>query len=358
MAEQSPLTPVVHIVRRFSQRGGMERYVWRLVHGLVARGFRIIVICEDHDTSLHPGIQVIQVEAASSKKRWQQLQHFRHCVDQTLRSHHSFAQAIVHSHERSVSHQVTTFHGPLILSSWSDRLAVYWSRRLKAWSDMERNEVLGEHVHTVLPVSQLSKNQLTAQYPGLSTKRSFIAWPGVDPIDPAEPRASNPGFEEPQQFVFVGKEWRRKGLKLAYRIVACYRKFYQETASLHIYGPDPGELPRCMTSETWVHCHGWQPNVPFDQYHALIHPAKQEPFGMIIAEARRVGLPVLCSDRVGAVGLEFHGVTVCALSDASTHWAGQLQTLVASESAYYSEVKWTWEDLVALHQETVYPRCV
>ena len=348
------LRPVVHIVRRLGRSGGMERYVWELIHGLTEAGLQVAVICEVLETTPDPAIQVYQVQVGQRPKRWQQMLSFRHQVSELLASDPIFADAIIHSHERSLRHHVTTFHGPLILSSMVDRIFAGISRRLQAWREMECTEVMSAGVGYVLPVSKWSKKQLRQRYPERDSSQFIVAWPGVHGF--VAERSYTPGKDtgRTHRFVFVGKEWRRKGLKRASQIVHTYREMFQVDASLDIYGTQSSDLPISIRKCPWVFIHGWKASVPYEQYDALIHPARQEPFGMIVAEARQVGLPVLCSDQVGAIGLEFEGVVNCPLAKSARHWATELWHLRHSERARQPEVKWTWRDLVDLHINSVY----
>ena len=57
-----------------------------------------------------------------------------------------------------------------------------------------------------------------------------------------------------------------------------------------------------------MHAVGWLKQIDYADYSALIHPAKAELFGMVVTEAWRVGLPVICSDQTGAGEIESVGV--------------------------------------------------
>jgi len=344
--------PVIHIVKRFGRVGGMEGYVWHLVHGLVECGLQVSVVCEQVCECPDDRIQIIEVEASPKKPRWRSMQTFRARVDQKIRNVFSGQSVLIHSHERSLCHQVTTFHGPPIEPSkflgWLSR----FNKRLIVWRQMERDELLASNVQMVLPVSSLIKTQLVNRYPEVRNKMMVLAWPGAHrcelDLNVMEPRGLGHS-----RFLFVGKEWKRKGLLRAIDIVEKYRKTYPQ-ASLDVYGVDLSAVPKALNGLPWVGFKGWSTRIPWTQYDVLVHPARIEPFGMVVAEARAHGVAALISDRVGAADLSFNCVGIVALDAPLQDWVDELFSLAAIANRL-SDVKWTWDDLVDLHCQTIYP---
>ncbi|MGB0957561.1 MAG: glycosyltransferase, partial [Litorivicinus sp.] len=106
---------VVHVVKRFGPVGGMERYVWELVHALASQGVTVKVICEKlyRQPEDNDRIEVIELGETRPKPRWISMLRFSRRVTKACQ-HHGFSRDngwIVHSHERTAVHQVTTFHG-------------------------------------------------------------------------------------------------------------------------------------------------------------------------------------------------------------------------------------------------------
>ena len=163
--------PVIHIVRRFGRVGGMESYVWHLVHGLVDQDIQVTVICEQVCESPEASIRIVKVETSSARPRWKSMMTFRALVDQKIRDMFRGQTLLIHSHERSVCHQVTTFHGPPIEPprgfGWLSR----FNKRFTAWQQMELKELLGPNVQVILPVSSQVQQQLTKHFYGPGTKR-------------------------------------------------------------------------------------------------------------------------------------------------------------------------------------------
>jgi len=344
---------VIHIVKRFGRVGGMETYVWHLVHGLVTRGIRVAVVCEQVCESPGDGIDIVKVEVSAERPRWKSMMTFRTRVDKKIREMFFGQSVLIHSHERSLSHQVTTFHGPPIdpprYSSW---LSLF-NKRFIAWQQFEREELLGPSVQMVLPVSSRIKKQLTDRYPEIVDKAVVLAWPGV------ENNELNSSFYKPicldkTKFIFVGKEWRRKGLDIAIRVVAEFRRSHPG-ATLTVFGVEASGLPRSILGFDWVSYRSWTPSIPWSDYDLLLHPARKEPFGMVVAEARSNGLPVIMSSQVGAADLEFSNTKILDLSDPIRCWSEAAREL-ASLPDSKPETKWAWNDLVTKHTQIIYPQ--
>ena len=347
------LCPVIHIVRRFGRVGGMESYVWHLVHGLADRGIEITVVCEKVCEAPVAGIRILEVEASPERPRWKSMMTFRARVDQKIRVAFRGQAVIVHSHERSLRHQVTTFHGPPIEPpkgfAWLSR----FNKRVAAWQQMERDELLGPSVQMILPVSSQVRGQLTSRYPEIIDKKIDLAWPGVHPWDLDSSVSTRPDSDH-VRFVFVGKEWKRKGLDIAVRVVEEFRKTHS-TATLSVFGADPTALPRSMRARNWISFQGWSSEIPWSDFGVLLHPARKEPFGMVVAEARSHGIPVIMSSQVGAVDLECSGTKILDVSAPVAEWCQAAEKVIATNTRE-PEIKWSWTDLVEKHIEMIYPQ--
>jgi UDP-glucose:(heptosyl)LPS alpha-1,3-glucosyltransferase len=100
---------------------------------------------------------------------------------------------------------------------------------------------------------------------------------------------------------FVGREWQRKGLPLAVDIVGELRR---TRPNLRMWVVGPGEEEVTPLFRDWTDSYrllGWRTdNAHFEQIDVLLHPAKAEPYGMVISEAMAARVPVVVSDRCGA----------------------------------------------------------
>ena len=287
----------VHIVRKYGPFGGMERYVWELTHALRALGEPVSVICEEQLQVSHPDIQVIQTGAVAEKPRWISMLRFSSRLPKAL-SQIPNGDRIIHSHERSSIHQVTSFHGPSILSRrrrWSD----WFSARLRVWEYLERREVEASQVRAILPNSDRVATQLAELYPAARHRLSKPAYPGVGAeFFPAD------GRPDKKIIGFIGREWRRKGLAFAARVVGSMRE-KDPDIRFKVAGCHPEEVKSLF--EDWqdgVELLGWcDPAEFYRQIDLLILPSANEPFGMVVAEANASNVPVLISDECGIASL-------------------------------------------------------
>lgn len=340
---------IVHIVRRFCRDGGMENYVWCLVHSLADLGISISVICESFEPPVSNLISVICVEQSCERQRWRQMFSFRSKVERVCREQFNQAQVIIHSHERSSMHQITTFHGEPYIDSYPLRFLGMLSGRSRGWKKLETEELTSSNVEWVLPVSTLLMKKLLKVHPTLINKKILITPPAVDEIENLPRENLLLGCS----CVFVGREWKRKGLDLAIRYLAAAR-YYQPDITLDIYGPKENEIPKEIRSLDWVRLMGWCENIPWAKYDLLVHPARREPFGMVVVEARRAGLPVFLSDQVGALDFPFDDLYEIRISDKDSHNVEKLLAALALKKSS-RQVFWTWHELATLLVSKVYP---
>jgi len=332
----------------------MEGYVWELTHALVKLGLKVGVICEQVYGSPSPEIQIYKIEVEKSLRRWKAMMAFRNKANSLIKTQFVNRQIVVHSHERSLAHHITTFHGPPMevkMNWW--RLSAL-SPRIKAWIMMEKAEILGPQVQLVLPVSNLIKEKLISLYPELKPENLITAYPGVH-----ESTHEQKKFIRTQRIgvhlVFVGKEWKRKGLEFAVRVAQNYSELFGY-CTLDVYGPDPSEVPiyiRCIPNVT---INGWSDEIAWTKFDALIHPAVREPFGMVVPEARSLGIPVLTTNLVGSTELNYDGVAVLEPTESPQTWAETLHELISYQSNNIPEIKWTWNNLALKHIDEIYPR--
>ena len=289
-----------HIVRRYGLVGGMENYVIELTHALAKQNQDVTVLCETYETHLeHPLIKVIVLGNPIKKPRWLAQWSFSREVSKYVNSN-NLKNTVIHSHERSSNHQVTTFHGPPFLDR-KKRFMDFLSPRIWMWTHLEKTELLGPQVKAVLPNSTLIAKQLETYYPSIKDKIREPAYPGVSDIYSNINKANN-GLT----IGFIGREWKRKGLDFACDIV---RALQSEIPKLHflIAGVDADEVKHLFiqfpkNSYTLV---GWldRPEDFLEKIDLLLHPARAEPFGMAILEANAAKIPVIISEHCGIASL-------------------------------------------------------
>ncbi len=340
----------VHIVRRYGSVGGMEQYVLQLTQALAHKKQRVMVLCEaSHLTSeqsqaLPQSLHIVELGNRYRKPRWLAQWGFSCRVSQYL-DRYPQPDAVIHSHERTAVHHVTTFHGPPFMNR-KKRVLDFLSPRIHMWSFLERRELLGSQVKAILPNSVMIGEQLAHFYPTARESIREPAYPGVDPhigLNPQSDRRCVVGF--------LGKEWKRKGLEQACRIVEAMR---QQQPDIHflVAGCEPQaveSLFKAWPQEAYTLL-GWVKTEAFlSRINLLLHPAKAEPFGMVIAESNAAGIPVAISDQCGIAHLidASHGV-VCSLDVDDQQWAESALALLDSKFQV-SSLNLSWLALADQH---------
>ncbi len=332
--------PVLHIVRRYGPSGGMERYVWELTRELAAAGHDVSVLCETRCADTQPeNINVHELGKKISRPRWLGHLHFSRCVHGWLQNH-AEPDAIIHSHERTSGHQVTTFHSPPFArigdAPWWKQLSL----RAQANLWLEKREVCAPQVRAVVPNSAMTASLLNHYYPCIGRRMAKPAPPGVAP-GPERPHRDIPA--DGGIIGFIGQEWKRKGLDIAVAIAAeLHRK--RPKLELWVAGPEPEEIRHLFAG--WTEGFRLLGRVDsskvYPQLDLLLHPARQEPYGMAIAEAMAARVPVVVSDRCGIApeispgqGRIVHLTdTVSGWGAACSHWLTAIGPLPGYERSW------------------------
>lgn len=320
---------LLHVVRRYGPVGGMERYVWELTRELAMLGHHVEVVCERCHAEKPEGIAVHEMGEIAPRPRWLALLRFGRRVARWL-ADNPRPGWLIHSHERLDVHHVTTFHGPPFATvrdmPWWRKLSL----RVAMQFYLERREL--ETAQRIVPNSAFIHKQLAHYYPEYAHKLTEPVVPGVAAMPPREWRRAPAGGGI---IGFVGKEWKRKGLPLAVEVAARLRR-ERPGLELWVVGPQPGEVQHLFADwQGGYRLLGWRNDAAhLSQMDVLLHPAKAEPYGMVIAEAMAAQVPVVVSDVCGAAAHVNAGRgEVVPLSAPAQQWlaavAGQLDRSVA-----------------------------
>ncbi|MDD2774377.1 MAG: glycosyltransferase family 4 protein [Gallionella sp.] len=337
---------IIQVVRRYGPVGGMERYVWELTHELRNLGHEVIVICEVCRAEKPQGIAVYETGEMVYRPRWLYYWRFGRRVAKWLRAHPQ-GDCLIHSHERANMHQVTTFHGPPFATVHDKPWWKMLSLRVVMQLYMERREL--RVAQRIVPNSEIIARQLAHYYPEYTRKLTAPIVPGVAAnVMPRLPKTI------PQQggiIGFVGKEWQRKGLPLAVEIVAQLRRERPEL-EFWVVGADEAEIKHLFADwDGGYKLLGWRKDAAhFQSIDVLLHPAKAEPYGMVISEAMATGIPVVISDQCGAAAQVSTDIgAVLPLAAPITSWIAALQQQLNRSESVQPFVR-SWQDMAREYQ--------
>jgi UDP-glucose:(heptosyl)LPS alpha-1,3-glucosyltransferase len=284
---------LIHVVRRYGPVGGMERYVWEVTLNLRDLGHEVLVLCEECLAVKPEGITVVELGKCRPRPRWSALLCFSKNVTRWLDEHPQLG-SLIHSNERLAHHDVTTFHGPpfatIFEKPWWKRVSLRVAMQLF----LERREL--REAHYIVPNSDLISAQLAHYYPEHKHKLTPPVVPGVTS---GATRADHAVPVDGGVVGFVGKEWQRKGLPFAVDIVKRLRH-NRPNLKFRVVGPAVADIQHLFDAPGHDQLLGWSTASHYTEFDVLLHPAKAEPYGMVISEAMAACVPVVISDLCGA----------------------------------------------------------
>lgn len=340
---------LIHVVRRYGPVGGMERYAWELTRQLQQLGYPVTVICERCHVEKPVGIRVIELGEVAMRPRWLASLRFDRRVAAWLATN-PHADSIIHSHERISSHHVTTFHGPPFATVFEKPWWRLISLRVVMQLYLERREL--SIAQYIVPNSQFIKQQLTLYYPEITHKLTEPIVPGVVTGELREPRSVP---LDGGVIGFVGKEWQRKGLQLAVAAVKQLRST-RPNLQLYVIGPAVADVQYLFAGwQGGYKLMGWSDQAHYAKFDVLLHPARAEPYGMVISEAMAARVPVVISDVCGAAAhVTPDAGTVLPLTASLKAWVGAIEQQLNRSDPVPPFVR-GWRE-VAQEYEEIYQR--
>ena len=144
------------------------------------------------------------------------------------------------------------------------------------------------------------------------------AYPGVEDLNIESNNLEN----RKNIILFIGKEWKRKGLKFSIEIVEKMRTL-DDSIEFWVLGPKTQSIKHLF--KNWKDGYkllGWNdPKKYLPKARLLIHPAISEPYGMVISEASSFGVPVVISNNCGIANLvTTDSGSVLSLEDDINDW--------------------------------------
>ena len=302
------------LIKRFVSTGGAERYAMEVTRRLALQ-HEVHVFAQEWSYEGKGKIAFHKIPKFFAKPSWLNQLLFSYHTDRAVEG--SFD--IVHSHEKVTRFDVMTIHSPCVRSfitqekrAWKKFLAwfsVLVSPRKLGWLWLEKKQFSHHPAKLFLPVSQNVKRDVQANYP-LPDDCFRIAYPGVDSkMKKSTDRGiignavrSKLGISEDELvFLFVGTEFKRKGLDALLRGFALLKPC--SNTRLIVAGGGGGkmreyvQLAKKLDLSKHVLFAGLVKNVGelYSIADACILPTLSDPFGMAPVEAMLSGVPVALS---------------------------------------------------------------
>lgn len=284
---------VIQVVKRFGLCGGMEEYAFRLTEKLSKMGIKVKVLCEVQLTSTQDDIVVIELGKGISKPRWLSHIQFSNKVSIWVKNNVK-RNEIVHSHERISCHHVTTIHSTLFNfpRKGLPSLRKYMNEYL------EKREMSSKRLKKVVPVSHLISKEIKVKFPFVKNVLNKPIPPGISPINCSRKKP----IANMLIIGFIGKEWKRKGLPKLIQIWRAITPKYPNSKLCLAGFPKNEDIGLTNEEASKVELLGFVHKKEdfYSKIDLLLHPAKKEAYGMVIAEACSLGIPVVCSKECGA----------------------------------------------------------
>jgi glycosyltransferase involved in cell wall biosynthesis len=300
--------------------GGMERQLTSLVEGLSDRGHAVTVYARSCDLprNLDATVRFVRIIAPRRPFAFAHLWFILAASLTLRRARHDVVQATGLITARRVD--VVALH-LLHAGAWEAKLPPRYSRntlfhrlnaRVNPWIARISERVLlrPSRVRTVVCVSRGLERELQRHYPAMAGRSSTIA-NGFSVERFA--RLSRPGeslHRKGARAVFVGSEWRAKGLAETIRALAAAPGW-----ELVVVGAGDVDSFSALAAEAGVHDRvqflGRQPDVSrhLEDADAFVLPSAYETFSLAAYEAAAAGLPLVCTRVSGIEEILEDGVT-------------------------------------------------
>lgn len=356
---------LLYITRTFGPVGGMERYAFEVACEMVRRGHQVSALCRSVDESSIAacGVEVIKLNSKPAKRGWRDRYVFRDVVNEFLADPAVSGQFdIIHSHENTVGQHVSTEHGPCTAQGLRLKPWKYFDYSARKNLAIETDKFRTPSLRALVSCSRRVQDIVVREYSFLADKITRVITPAYSYLQPV----TKDPLRQSRVLGFMGRDWKRKGLPKALEV---FRHLHRAdpTWTMLIAGCPPESLPGNLvsqalafgrderlarpSSEPAVQFLGrTDPQDFFGRIDVLIHPATDEPFGMVMSEALTCGVPVVFSDQCGAAEhLKSDGLQVIPAKASVSAWARTCAEMAAR--AFTPLSSRTWSDVAAEHED-------
>lgn len=305
------------VVRSFSTGGGLELYAHKVIEGLLARGLKVTVICEETKTDFkHRDLNLVHFRAPDRHwPKWRKLKHQFAAATEAVRSSGPFD--LVHSQHFPVAEaDVVTFHNhsvphlSTVGSSWENLLNKTKALIVPAYRMRDHyDRILCLRARSFIFPSHVCRDDFCRAYQAicdLGHTPYVVARPGSELAIMESPPAQDesPFPAEALTFLFVGRGFRRKGLDTLLKACSILRS-QDRDFKLLVAG-----LPGKSLDSLRLAALGIQANVEYlgfrndmasvyRQASIFVMPSRHDVFGMAPLQAMQSGLVPIVSRCMG-----------------------------------------------------------
>ncbi len=321
---------------RLDRTGGVEGYLWNLLHHLLARGHSIDLFAGKFLAEIsHPNLRIIRVPYLRSPRPIRVASFASWSAKAIARQEQIRPYDVVQGFSRTYYHTLYR-DGAGCRADYCEHYLDRWARlglrklfyRLNPvdWivRRIERKRYVERPQKRVIAISSFVRNQILTRYPSVQPESVRVVYSGVD-CDLFHPRHREAGqgrisliFGGPQPqdtvrtLLFVGNDYHRKGLDLVLEALSSRRsaRTGNVDARLVVIGQDARapEYERKAASLGLSRCVrflGKRSDVPelMAGADALLLPSYFDPYANVSSEAMASGTPVIASSTSGAAEL-------------------------------------------------------
>ncbi len=335
-------------MRTFSPHGGLELYAHKLIEGLLERGVKVTVICQNVESEYrHKRLEFLEIaNAPKGLSKAERVQQLFIASNEVLQNHRSSFSLIHSQHLPAEFANVVTFHNHTVgrLSEvgrpWERKLNDFKVNFVSAYKLRDRyDEILCRNADCLVFVSKRLQEDYFRRYDlanAEEAKSYVVAYPGASlpPIDESQ-SVKTESADGMFTFLFVGKGFRKKGLDVLFESCAHLRRkgrnFRLIIAGLKQRPLDKLRLSSLKIIEN-VQYLGFQKDMAavYAQAQSIILPSRIEPFGMAPVQAMTFGLVPIVSAVSGVSEVLHDGEDALLLKDHlnSEELAAQMQRLM------------------------------
>jgi UDP-glucose:(heptosyl)LPS alpha-1,3-glucosyltransferase len=329
----------------------MERYAFEVACEMVRRGHQVSALCRSFDESSVAGcgVEVIKLNPKPAKRGWHDRYVFRDVVNEFLADPVVSGQFdIIHSHENTVGQHVSTEHGPCTAQGLRLKPWKYFDYSARKNLAIETDKFRTPSLRALVSCSRRVQDIVVREYPFLADKITRVITPAYSYLQPV---AKSPA-RKPRVLGFMGRDWKRKGLPKAIEIFR-HLRCQDPSWTMLIAGCPAESLPAKLvrTLPDGAELLGrTNPQDFFGRIDILVHPATDEPFGMVMSEALTCGVPVVFSDQCGAADhLCSDGLQILPVDASAADWSRACSDLTGR--TFTPPPSRTWSDVAVEHDE-------